>query len=148
MCQKNKKGVIFRQRSRNQLPVKVFKFFFLGDFVSRLSKWTPCAFSYLIASVRISAKKGAIDLSLICRKKMPLKKGVMTFWRSDFWKKVILEKSDLSLAWLFQCIWEHQLNLCKMSLKWVHSNMRNQLLTGSNPLTSGFMPQCEMSVLN
>lgn len=26
--------------------------------------------------------------------------------------------------------------------------MRNQLLIGSNPLTSGFIPECEVSVLN
>lgn len=82
---------------------------------------------------------------------MPLKKAsndILKKWLLK--KKVILEKSDLSLAWLFQCICGYQLNLCKMSLKWLHSKMRNQQLTRSNPINSGSVlgGKCEVSVLS
>lgn len=103
------------------------------------------------ASVRTSGtKKGTIGLSLICRKKMPLKKA-----SNDFLKKWLLKKSYPGKIWFtsgltISVICGYQLNLCKISLKWLHSKMRNQQLTRSNPINSGsvLIGKCEVSVLN
>lgn len=94
MCQKNKKGVIFRQRSRNQLPVKVFKFFFLGDFVSRLSKWTPCAFSYLICFSQNQCQKRGNRPIIDLQKENATKEG-----SNDILKKWLLKKSYSGKVW-------------------------------------------------
>ena len=56
----------FRQRSRNELTIKIWGLLFLGEFICGLYKWNSIPFPTRLVSVRISGTKKVIILLCVC----------------------------------------------------------------------------------